>query len=199
MGTDVFYDELKNIVYVTTNDYSIRAIDNSTGKILWTQDRHSLSATYETGILYSVEDLGDKDVIRFSAFDVETQKELWQQDVSPLKSVLKLTIIDNLLIASGSKGLIALDKSTGDLVWRTNVGETFYSRPVKFNDVLYAKGPSRKIYAISPTDGNVIGYVKLENANSIIENTNEIRAGVYKLDDGIVFNTRNAVYIYKLK
>ncbi len=199
-GCDVFYDASKNIAYVTTRDKSIRAFDNATGKVVWEQDRSSLHSAFEEGILYTVEHTNDRNTFRFSAFDVEGQKELWKKDITPITHVYKLTIIDKFLIASERGGLIALNKSSGDEVWQTDTGEPFYTRPVEFDDVIYAKGPSFTVYAISPSDGDVIGFVQLESENPIFAQPKyEVLTGVYSLKDGIAVNTRNAVVIYKAK
>lgn len=197
-GCDVFYDASKNIAYVTTRDKSIHVFDNTTGKVVWERDRSSLHSAFEEGILYTVEHTNDTKMFRFSAFDVESQKELWKKDITPITHVYKLTIIDQLLIASESDGLIALNKSSGDESWRIDTGEPFYTRPVEFNDVIYVKGLSRAVYAISPANGDIIGFVKLEKTRSIQPYYESI-ADVFKLKDGIVFNTRNAVVIYKTK
>jgi len=197
-GCDVFYDASKNIAYVTTRDKSIHAFDNATGKVVWEQDRSSLHSAFEEGILYTVEHTNDTNTFQFSAFDVESQKELWKKDITPITHVYKLTIIDKFLIASERAGLIALNKSSGDEVWQTDTGEPFYTRPVEFDDIIYAKGLSRAVYAISPANGDIIGFVKLEKTRSIQPYYESI-AGVFKLKDGIVLNTRNAVLIYKNK
>jgi len=199
-GCDVFYDVSKNIAYVTTQDNSIRAFDNATGKVVWEQDRSSLHSAFEGDVLYTVEHTSEKNKFRFSAFDVENQKELWKKDITPITHVYKLTIIDKFLIASERGGLIALNKSSGAEVWQTDTGEPFYTRPVEFDDVIYAKGPSFTVYAISLSDGDVIGFVQLESENPIFAQPKyEVLTGVYNLKDGIAVNTRNAVVIYKAK
>ena len=199
-GCDVFYVASKNVAYVTTRDKSIRAFDNATGKVVWEQDRSSLHSAFEGDVLYTVEHTSDTNTFRFSAFDVESQKELWKKDITSITHVYKLTIIDEFLIASESDGLIALNKSSGDEVWQTDTGEPFYTRPVEFDDMIYAKGPSFTVYAISPSNGDVIGFVQLESENPIFGQPKyEVLTGVYSLKDGIAVNTRNAVVIYKAK
>jgi outer membrane protein assembly factor BamB len=199
-GADVFYAASKNIAYVSTRDKGIRAFDNSTGKVIWEQDRSSLQSAFEGGVLYTVEHTNNTNTFRFSAFNVESQKELWKQEITSITHVYKLTIIDKLLIASENDGLMALNKSNGEEVWKTDPGEPLYTRPVEFDDAIYVKGPSFTVYAISPSNGDVIGFVQLEKENPIfVQPKYEVLTGVYGLNDGIVVNTRNAVVIYKAK
>ncbi len=197
-GTDVFYDAAKNITYVTTRDYSIQAFNNLTGTILWQENRSALFGAYNSGILYICEQSGSSDIFRFSAIDAENQKELWKRDFASIHNVYKLTAISDLLIASTTYGLIAIDESNGNEVWHNLEDETFYTTPVELDGVLYARGSSHTVYAISRSDGNVIGFVELGDT-SFIQPHYEVFAGVYRLKDGIAFNTRNAVVIYKTK
>lgn len=194
---EVFYGSPNNIAYVSGGP--VRAFDNSTGALLWEQKGNVWRSAFDAGVLYIFEEMNGDDNYRFAAIDVENQKELWEKDIiiPSSSSVYKLTIIDDLLIAS-TNDLIAMDKYTGQQVWKTGVGYTFYTSPVEFNGIIYAKaGSNRAVYAISPSDGSVTGYARLENV-SLFDGEN-ITDSVYKLEDGIAINTKNAVVIYKKK
>lgn len=197
-GADVFYDDSQNIAYVTTRDNFFHALNNTTGEVVWKQDRSSLHSAFEKEILYAVAIGSDKDTFRFSAFDVNSQKELWENEIPSIAQIYELTIIDKFLIASGSEGLIAIDKSNGNVIWRTPTGEKFYTRPIEFDGVIYAKGASHTVYAISPRNGDFVGFVRLE-AGGDIQPMHEIFSGVYKFNDGILFNTRNAIVVYRTR
>lgn len=193
---EVFFDSHNNIAYITGG--SILAVDNTTGTLLWEQEGNTLDSIYESGVLYVYEQLDNDGDYRFVAIDTKNQEQLWSRNVSfsPSNSVNELEIVDNLLVASAGD-LIALNKFTGDQVWTANVGESFYTSPVEYDAVLYAKtGSSRAVFAISASDGSTIGFVKLESDYSFDADS---LGSVYKISDGIVFNGRNAVYIFKAK
>jgi outer membrane protein assembly factor BamB len=197
-GAKVFLDPVNNIAYVATS-YSLRAVDNATGDILWEKDTDSQPSAFEDGVLFICGGGDNKSTLHISAIDVNKQKELWKTDVANFNPVYQCTIIDNLLIANGGGGLIAVNKLNGNLDWRTSINEDFRTKPVKFKDIIYLKGPSFPVYAISPIDGKIVGFVKLEDANPFMQPSYEVTAGVYRLKDGIIFNSRNAVVIYKAK
>jgi outer membrane protein assembly factor BamB len=195
----VHLDASSNIADVVTYG-STRAVDNLTGSVLWEREGGALNSAYEDGILYSYRVMNGKDNYRLAAIDLQSQNELWGLDMvfPPAGGVNELTVIGNLLIASGGPGLIALDKSTGEKIWETALGEHIYTSPVEFEGVLYAKdGGSRTVYAISLQDGSILGTANLEPDSMLsLEDTG---TGVYRLKDGIVFNTKDAVVIYKHK
>ena len=192
--SDVVYDVSNNVVYVPT--FSLRAFDNLSGKLLWEMGGIGAIGDSEVDILYVFSQTNIDNSFGLAAIDTVNQKKFWEKDIaiSSSYSVSNLTIIDNLLIISGSE-LLAINKSNGEQVWATaSVGEEFYT-PVEYDGVIYVKtGATGSVYAISPDDGAVIGHVRLEDIGFGVAN-----GGVYKLKDGIVFNTRNAIVIYKAK
>lgn len=198
-SSDVFLDSAKNITYVTSSYNAIRALDNSTGTLIWKHEGSVLQGILESGILYVYQELAEQNHYRVAAIDVESQSDLWSKDFTFFsdEGVNKLTVIGNLLLLSG-EDLIALNKSGGQQIWRVNVGENFYTSPVEFNKILYAKaGTSRTVYAISPSDGAILGLVKLETVE-LFDGDDTIN-GVYVLKDGIVFNTKSSIVFYKSK
>lgn len=195
-NAEISLDTSNNTVYIGTTD-SIRAVNNINGEILWEQQKSSLYSTFEAGILYLCDEINDRTILRIFALDVKTQKELWHIDVSSIAPIYNLTILSDLLIVNGMSGEIALNKTKGNQVWQND--ETFVTKPVELHHIIYAKGSSHQVYAISPENGDVIGDVKLEDANPFIQQGYEVVAGVYKIQDGIVFNTEHEVVIYKSK
>ena len=149
-------------------------------------------------VLYAIEKGGNSREIRFSAFDVESQTELWRSEVTFSPYVYDMTIINDLVIVNGDAGLLAVNKSDGAMLWQTPVGESFGTKPIEYDGLLYAKGTSYTVYAISPQSGDFVGYVSLEGSKSV-EPGYDVVSGVYRVKDGIVFNTRNAVWLYKKK
>lgn len=194
-GADnVFYNSSNDIAYVAGG--SISAFNNSKGDLIWEQTGNVLISTFEDGVLYVFEEKNLKDHYQIAAIDVSRRKELWSRDFvfQPADNVNQLTILGDLLVASAGD-LIALDKSTGDQIWRVNVGETFYTAPIEFDRNLYGMGgASSTVFAVSPKDGSILGTVNLEEDDIFLANS---LGRVHKLEDGIVFNTTDAVVIYK--
>jgi outer membrane protein assembly factor BamB len=195
-STDVFYDDNKDVAYVTTRYNSFYAIDNATGVLLWKNDIPTLRTTYKDGIIYAVEKTEKSNKIKISSFDVKNQKNVWQSEIEFDPSVYFIKIIDNLVIIGGDEGLLAVKKNDGSKVWQTPKGESFMSEPVDYDGVIYDRGTSRTVYAISPDDGNFVGYVTLESSEAV-EPMYKLVSGVQRIRNGIVFNTRHDVWKYE--
>ena len=195
-STDIFYDANIDVAYITTRYGSFFAVDNTTGEVLWKHGGRTLTTIYEDGVIYSVEKGSNSRKIRFSAFDVESQTELWESEVTFSPYVYDMTIINDLVIVNGDAGLLAVKKSDGSILWQTAAGESFATKPVEYDGRLFAKGTSHTVYAISPQNGDFLGYISLES-NKPVQPMYEVISGVYKVKDGIVFNTRHDVLMYK--
>jgi outer membrane protein assembly factor BamB len=133
----------------------------------------------------------------FAATDVDTQEEIWRQNIvlTATQRGEVLAIVNDLLIAGTGRGLIALEKSTGRQIWHILKDDEFHTASVQLNNILFVKGLNRIVYAIHPGDGSIIGTVKLGNPSSFFKNY-EVNAGVFRLKDGILFNTKETIYIY---
>src|SRR5687768_11826684 len=192
----LFYDPLTNVAYVTTDD-SLRAFDNSSGELLWEMKGVSGQGIFfGRGVLYLPAASNLENAFRFTAIDAASQEKLWEEDIvrPPNYKVFEEMIIDNLYITSGN-GMLAIDTTNGERVWTTpSVGEELYTVPIKFGEAIYVQGETGAVYAISPNDGTVIGYVRLEDIGF-----DSAGGGVYALKDGIVFSTRNEIVVYKAK
>ncbi|MEO7841028.1 MAG: PQQ-binding-like beta-propeller repeat protein [Anaerolineales bacterium] len=194
--TDVFYDEITDVAYIPTRHESFFAVDNTTGEVLWKHDGSTISTTYEDGVIYAVGMGSNSHSIRLSAFDVEKQVELWQSEVTFSQYVYTMTVLNDLVVLSGNEGLLAVNKSDGAMLWQTPKGESFMTKAVEYDGMIYAKGTSYMVYAISHQNGDFVGYLALEN-NKSFEPEQDLVSGVYRVEDGIVFNTRHAVWLYK--
>ena len=197
-GRDAFYDESKDTTYVPTSNNSILAFDNSSGAFLWRKSGSVLHSAFEEGILYTFEQMDGANNYSFAATDVETQIELWRQGIvlTATQRVEVLSIVNDLLVAGTGRGLIALEKSTGQHIWHILKDDAFHTTSVQLNSILFAKGLNGIVYAIHLDDGSIIGTVRLGNPGSFYKNY-EVYAGVHKLSDGILFNTKDTIFIYK--
>jgi outer membrane protein assembly factor BamB len=194
---NAFYDPSSNIAYLITRDGDIQSIDNASGTLLWRHSASVVQGGYSSGIFYLYEKIKSDGHYEISAFDVQSQKELWRINYTNLSEsdVYKLAIIDQYLFASVRSGLVAFDKNSGASIWKADIGEPVETSPIEFDGVIYAKGVfSRAIYAISLTDGSIIEALDLEKET--LFTTGDIYTGIYKLPNGIVFSGRDAVYNY---
>jgi outer membrane protein assembly factor BamB len=197
--TDVFYDSQTGIVYVIT-PRSITAYENLSGELLWQQQTNIKHSSFNSGVLYLCEGTSSNKTYTFIALDVGDQKELWKKDfvLESGEEVYQLSVIQNMVIATTRYGYFAMDKNDGDQMWRTDINDIFYNEPVEFNGILYAKGSSGKIYAISTDDGSVIGYNMIEK-NPRFQSRYDASQRVFKLDNGIAVNTNKAILIFRQK
>lgn len=195
-GVNVFYDSEHNIAYVTTRDYAIRAIDNSSGTVLWKEDKSVISSTFADGVLFVGELTNEDDMFAFSALDVETRREFWRITIDSQAEIYKMAILNNLLVIGARSGLIAINAQNGEKQWGTAPDETFFTSPVEVKGIIYAKGSSHTIYAISPENGRIIGSLTLEGDDDV-EPTYESAGEVHVFRNGIIFNTENNLLEYQ--
>lgn len=194
--TSVFYSEDDNISYIVTAS-SVFAISNSTGKLLWEQERKILCSTFDENVLYVLEQGRANNKI--SAISTETQQINWEVIVSmePGGKTYQMTILDNLLVLSTRKGLVALDKNSGKVIWQGITDDIFYTHPVLVNNIVYARGSSEIIYAISNMSGEVLGYSDF--SKNAVPSAYKGVTQIYKIPDGIVVNTYTEILIYKTR
>lgn len=196
---DVSYDPMDKFVYVTIDD-TVYVDDNLTGEFIRKTERQ-FGKHLVDGVLYTLTNIANTDAevhYKISAVDTITQKMLWQNGfVLPTNNYVgDFLTVDDLLVFSGD-GIVAFDKSNGEQKWKIDVhtfGESFDAPPVEFNNVIYAMGyASNTVFAVSADDGSIIGTANLEKDISFDTSYGE----VFRLKDGILFNTSNSVVIYK--
>ena len=196
--TDVFPDSSTGIVYVVTTK-SVSAFDNLSGTLLWQREGGAWHSVLDGGILYLCEPVGQSYSYKLSAINIEDLQEIWNKTFSgDVGDTQSLGVISQMLIVSTVSGLIAIDSQSGNQIWQTAKDDGFYTPPVEFQGTIYAKGLSRKIYAISPDDGKILGYVQMETDRAF-RSTYETNAGVFLLKDGIAFNTNTAVFLFNAR
>lgn len=188
--TSVFYDKDSGTVYIVTVD-SVIALNNKTGIELWQRRRKTTYSTFDMGIIYLCSQFYDSSIYKLDTLDTETQNRTWENEIKLQDSVEvhDISVIKNLLLISARNSILALDKTSGEFFWRSSFDDIFYTKPIEFNDILYTKGSSGVIYAISLANGSVLGYKETIK--------NEFVTGIYRLSDGILFNSDTTVYIYK--
>jgi outer membrane protein assembly factor BamB len=198
---DVSYDPENKLVYVTL-DEKVYTDDNLTGKTLSEAVRHYGEHLID-GVLYTLTNTSERNEethYEINAVDVKTQKTLWQNsfDLGLNDHVGPLLAVGDLLVFSGD-GMIAFNKFSGEQAWEIDVhafGESIDAPPVEFDDVIYAMGyASNTVFAVSPDEGTIIGTANLEKDDSF----GVLYGEVFRLEDGILFNTSDSIVIYKIK
>jgi outer membrane protein assembly factor BamB len=199
-NTQVFYEQASDIAYVA-NSNSVRAFDNASGKMLWRYTVDIDKSAYSNGILYISAKPFKSETYSITALDVDTQTVIWKSEfVAPLgMEIYGLGIYGDLLVLNSRNGLFAYDIKEGNLKWQSQDKDIFYTSPVVLDETLYAKGSSKKIYALSLESGNFKGYVRLEPEPFIGEPTNEAESGVYIYQDNIVVQTKNKIVVFSPK
>jgi outer membrane protein assembly factor BamB len=192
----VFYDDKNDRVYLTKDD-SVQAIENSTGKVLWQRGGiRGQGILYEDGILYIPSAGSTSDHFRLTALDVGSQETIWEREirVPPEVGGGHQAVVNDLLLYSGG-GMMAIDKSSGELLWTiSNVGEEFYTLPVEVDGTIYVKGQDTgAVYAIDADNGMIMGHLRLEDLGW----WSTARGGLHALKDGIIFNSTDELMIYE--
>ncbi len=197
---DVSYDPENKLVYVTL-DETVYTDDNLTGKTLQEVARHFGEHLID-GVLYTLTNTSERNEethYTINAVEVKTQKTLWQNsfDLGLNDHVGSLLTVEDILVFSGD-GMVAFNKSSGEQVWKIDVrdfGEGFDAPLVEFDNVIYAMGyASNTVFAVSANDGSIIGTANLEKDGSF----GVLYGEIFRLEDGILFNTSDSIVVYKL-
>jgi outer membrane protein assembly factor BamB len=167
-----------NKVYVINRSEDqdiVTALDLKTGKVIWTfkyfeggkknYGYAKSTPTFDNGKLYTISRLG----LAF-CLDAQTGKKIWSQNIvskfdgqrtrwdyshSPLIDGNKL-----LLVPGGDKGVVALDKNSGKVIWEGgNNDPVGYSTPTiltinKQKQYVFISG--KKLMGMDPNSGNVL-------------------------------------------
>jgi outer membrane protein assembly factor BamB len=196
-GVSISIDSGPKIVYISTTRF-IDAYNLITGDLTWELKKSASISTFDSGMLYYYEDLGTEDFGRISAINARDTSDIWSLEI-PLgvrTELYNLTVLGDLLIANTDFGLIGIDKKHGNLLWSSESNDLFYAKPLQIGQFIYAKGTtSNMIYAVSPENGNTIGYLSL-SASSVTNLSQREYSGIYESGELLVFSYNNVVYAY---
>lgn len=141
----------------------VRFLDASTGKRLGDykiSSGVSNSACAEAPMVYLGTDQGKEPLI---AFDMKKGKALWKKGIADISSSPVLCG-DKLLVGSGSGILWALDRETGDVIWRFKTSGSIISTPACLASpddnpggaMIYFGSTNGRLYALESDSGKVI-------------------------------------------
>ncbi len=198
----VFYDSVIDTVYVITTS-SVEAYSNSTGALLWKTEISADQSTYANGVIYFTNVVNFPKEYVVTALDANSHKVLWSKEFPYDISLYMygLNVFDNVLVMNADSELFAFDITSGDFKWETYTHDSnLYTSPVLLDEVFYVKNSNKIVYAISPKDGSIIGYVQLEPGSLTGgQPTYEAISGVFLFQNGIVFKTKNSIEYYTPK
>lgn len=182
-GASPAYDPFQDVVIAAFSTGELKAFKASTGSELWS----SLLVSYRrTNSLASINGIKANPIIDGSvvfalghsnvlaAIDLRTGNRIWEREIGgisqPWVAGKYLYVLDN------SFNLIALEKNSGKIVWNTNVPVTndiedtsgvFAKGPVLAGNRLLVTSSNGYVFAISPYNGKIIGYISLSDGVSV--------------------------------
>lgn len=197
-GQSISFDKSTNSVYLTTASV-ISSYDISNGNLIRKIDQNTKTGVLDAGVLFTA---SDANTLQISAVDVNSLDRFWDTPLSAANGVrttiYNLAVFDNMLIISTNFGLLAIDKKAGHELWQSETDGSFYSAPVFINDVIYERGVDPyTIYAISPTNGEYLGYLRL--GKSLLPVSHSEDSIIYGTGELLFFPYKNTVYAYEPK
>lgn len=171
-GRAVFHEDR---VLFTDASETLYALDASNGKELWRHQRKSPES-------FTIKGSGHPTVVdgevfcgfadgRLVALEFDTGDVIWEVDLSG--DATRLTDVDGqvhvdgdtLYAASFSGGLYAVDRFSGEILWRMplqSVGDVKL-----YQNLLYVTSAVGRTYAIDPVDGDMLWSFKFQTASPI--------------------------------
>lgn len=176
-GASPAYDPEQDVVIAAFSNGELRAIKASTGSSLWgdflVSHRRTNSLASINGIKANpvidgeiVYALGHSNIL--VAIDLRTGNRLWEREIGginqPWVAGKFMYVLDN------DFNLIALEKLSGKIIWNTNIPATkdeddraglFARGPVLAGNRLLVGSSNGYVFAVSPYNGKIIGYISL--------------------------------------
>ncbi len=182
-GASPAYDPFQDVVIAAFTTGELKAFKASTGSELWSTTLASLRRTNSLSTINGIKanPIIDGDVVYafghtnvLTAIDLRTGNRIWDREIGgisqPWVAGKYIFVLDN------SFNLLAIEKSSGKIVWNTNI-------PVNNNEEnttgIYAKGPvlagnrllvsssNGYVFAVSPYNGKIIGYISLSDGVNV--------------------------------
>ncbi len=204
-GASPAYDPFQDVVIAAFSTGELKAFKASTGSELWS----SLLVSYRrTNALANINGIKANPVIDGSvvyafghsnilaAIDLRTGNKIWEREIGgisqPWIAGKFIFVLDN------NFNLLALEKASGKIVWNTNIPVTnnedntsgiFAKGPVLAGNRLLVASSNGYVFAISPYNGKIMGYISLSDGvsvspvvarNMVLFTTNDAEIVAYK-------------------
>ncbi|MCC5854122.1 MAG: PQQ-binding-like beta-propeller repeat protein [Idiomarina sp.] len=153
-----------DLVIVGSWDGKVYAVNHSSGEPAWSfatqvEQQYSVwrgikaSPTVFEDMVY----IGSRDGFLY-ALEAGTGNQVWQYDMAR-SWVVPTVVVDQEQVYLGSSDtglMLAVNRLTGEEIWRHRVGAWMYSSPLLFNDVVISASMLGHVVALSKVDGRVI-------------------------------------------
>ena len=169
------------VVYAPNNDGILYALDADNGSLIW---------TFETGHYLWSQPVIANDTIYVGSMDHSVYAisldgdKVWSYELSGAVSGAPIMSEDGSMVFAGSLGnqMVALDATTGDLVWSFDTAKSVWGTSVVADGKLVFTDTAGNIYIVSAEDG--VGIWQTEIAGEIV-------GGATSIGDGFVVATQD--------
>lgn len=178
-GASPAYDPEQDVVIAAFSTGELRAFKASTGSSLWSDllvtRRRTNTLANINGIKASpvidgdvVYALGHSNIL--TAIDLRSGNRIWEREIGGINQ--PWIAGKYLYVLSSDFDLIAMEKSSGKIVWNTNIpvnidednrAGLFANGPVLTSNRLIVSTSNGYVFAVSPYDGKILGYITLSD------------------------------------
>ena len=140
----------------------VHALEEASGRLLW----HANLPGYPDRWVYTSPVIADGSLYAgakagYAAFDLKTGEQQWYVPIEDSDNwscyASPQVYEDLLLLLVQRRGLMALDRQSGDVVWEQQIGVEYpYPTPVVFGDLLVSGGDSSHLTALRAISGEVV-------------------------------------------
>ena len=140
----------------------VYALEETSGRLLW----HANLPGYPDRWVYTSPVIADGSLYAgakagYAAFDLKTGEQQWYVPIEDSDNwscyASPQVYEDLLLLLVQRRGLMALDRQSGDVVWEQQIGVEYpYPTPVVFGDLLVSGGDSSHLTALRAISGEVV-------------------------------------------
>lgn len=143
---------VNGVVYITTQEGNLYALNAKTGATIWTKAIHAIGdVAVVNGVLY-VSSLSPSDRYVY-ALDAATGTVIWQYE--PPFSAGSPTVADGIVYVNVYTSIYALNAGTGTVIWQQPAGGT-NGLPAVVNGIVYTGDGAGNVYALNARTGTLI-------------------------------------------
>jgi outer membrane protein assembly factor BamB len=183
-------------LYVVFAD-QIRNFNFDTGELIWQNDTQQWSL--QNGILDDNMLYLERRKDGVAAYNLTKQHLEWERDDLFLTDYPPTKYKDTLFIGSRDSVPVAIEALTGRTLWEAvELSEDNYQTPLIFDDTVYIRGLfQKKIYALNPDNGNLIGFIKLGIPDIGFSTNASYSLGPVQAGEIIIFPAGNRLLAYE--
>lgn len=178
-GASPAYDPEQDVVIAAFSTGELRALKASTGSSLWGD---LLVSRKRTNTLANINGIKANPVIDgeivyalghsniLTAIDLRSGNRIWEKEIGGINQ--PWIVGKYMYVLSNDFDLIAMEKASGKIIWNTNIpvnidederAGLFANGPILANNRLIVSTSNGYVFAISPYDGKIMGYITLSD------------------------------------